>query len=124
MPTEATQLREVIAAALRACDEQMEPWDDSQKDENPDQGALAAARIKGTIQGAADRIGVDLAPQERVVIEGAAERLDGIYRLADGLTVSVAVEGLDVVVRGADLHRFLARLDPDVWDATRARGDA
>ncbi len=61
---------------------------------------------------------------ERVVIEGAALKLGRYRRLGDGLDVSIRVVGVDLVIEGDGLADYLARLDPDVWDPARARGEA
>lgn len=61
---------------------------------------------------------------ECVVIEGAASKLARYSRLGVGLAVTVNVDGCDLVVEGDGLVGYLARLEPDVWDPSRARGDA
>ncbi len=61
---------------------------------------------------------------ETVIVEERAHQVDVYRRLAQGLAVRVVVSGFDLVVRGSDLDRFLARLDPDVWSPERAQGDA
>ena len=61
---------------------------------------------------------------ERVVIHDAASRLAHYRELGAGLAVSVTVRGADLVVEGDGLDGYLARLEPDVWDPARSRGDA
>jgi hypothetical protein len=60
---------------------------------------------------------------EHVVSVEAAEAYNRFRRRAEGLEVEIVVEKDDLVVRGPGLHDFSARIDPNVWDTTRARGD-
>lgn len=59
-----------------------------------------------------------------IVIEDAASDFVRFLDLGIGLKVTVKINGKNIIVRGAGLDDYLARLDPGVWDPANAQRGA